>query len=60
MDVVTVGYASPLVDVSLVPLRSKLEALLMMLYSQFGDVDPAALEAKLRALLQLPDSVLAS
>ena len=31
----------------------------MMLYSQSGDVDPAALEAKLEALLQLPDSVLA-
>ena len=56
---VTVGYSSPVVDVSLVPLRSKLQALLMMLYSQSGDVDPAALEAKLQALLQLPDSVLA-
>ena len=52
----TVGYS---VDVSLVPLRSKLQALLMMLYSQSGDVDPAALKAKLEALLQLPDSVLA-
>ena len=40
----------PVVDVSLVPLRSKLQALLMMLYSQSGDVDPAALEAKLRGV----------
>ena len=31
----------------------------MLLYSQSGDVDPAALEAKLQALLTLPDSVLA-
>jgi hypothetical protein len=56
---VTVRYPSPVVNVSLVPLRSKLQALLMLLYSQSGDVDPAALEAKLQALLQLPDSVLA-
>ena len=41
------------------PLRSKLQALLMLLYSESGDVDLAALEAKLQALLQLPDSVLA-
>jgi hypothetical protein len=56
---VTVWYPSPGVDVSLVPLRSKLQALLMLLYSQSGVVDPAALEAKLQALLKLPDSVLA-
>ena len=56
---VTVRYSSPVVNVSLVPLRSKLQALLMLLYSQSGDVDPAALEAKLQALLKLPDSVLA-
>jgi hypothetical protein len=56
---VTVQYSSPAVDVSLVPLRSKLQALLMLLYSQSGVVDPAALEAKLQALLQLPDSALA-
>ena len=48
---VTVRYSSPVVNVSLVPLRSKLQALLMLLYSQSGDVDPAALEAKLQALL---------
>ena len=57
--VVTARYPSLVVDVSLVPLRSKLQALLMRLYSQSGDLDPAALEAKLRALLKLPDSVLA-
>jgi hypothetical protein len=55
----TVRYPSPVVNVSLVPLRSKLQALLMLLYSQSGDLDPAALEAKLQALLKLPDSVLA-
>ncbi len=56
---VTLRYPSPVVNVSLVPLRSKLQALLMMLHSQSGDLDPAALEAKLQALLMLPDSVLA-
>jgi hypothetical protein len=56
---VTVRYPSPVVSVSLVPLRSKLQALLMMIYSQSGVVNPAALEAKLQALLKLPDSVLA-
>lgn len=55
----TVRYSSPVVNMSLVPLRSKLQALLMLVYSQSGEVDPAALEAKLQALLQLPDSVLA-
>jgi hypothetical protein len=55
---VTLRYPSPVVDVSLVPVRSKLQALLMMLYSRSGDVDPAALEAKLQALLTLPDDVL--
>ena len=48
---VTARYSSPVVNVSVVPLRSKLQALLMLLYSQSGDVDPAALEAKLQALL---------
>ena len=52
-------YPSPVVDMSLVPLRSKLQALLMMVYSRSSDVDATALEAKLRALLKLPDSVLA-
>jgi hypothetical protein len=57
---VTVRYPSSVVDMSLVPLRSKLQALLMMLYSESGvDVDQAALEAKLQSLLKLPDSVLA-
>jgi hypothetical protein len=58
-ELVTVRYPSPVVDVSLVPLRSKLQALLMLLYSKYGGVDLAALEAKLQALLKLPDSVLA-
>jgi hypothetical protein len=58
-ELVTVRSPSPVVNVSLVPLRSKLQALLMLLYSQYGGVDPAALEAKLEALLKLPDSVLA-
>src|SRR6185503_1676380 len=52
-------YPSPVANVSQVSVRSKLQALLMLLYSQSGDVDPAALEAKLQALLTLPDSVLA-
>jgi hypothetical protein len=52
-------YPSPVANVSQVSLRSKLQALLMLLYSQSGVVDPAALEAKLRVLLTLPDSVLA-
>ncbi len=56
---VTLRYPRPTVDVSVVPLRSKLEALLMLLYSQSGDVDPVALKEKLEALLKLPDSVLA-
>ncbi|OBF41129.1 hypothetical protein A5724_06060 [Mycobacterium sp. ACS1612] len=52
-------YPSPAADVSQVSLRSKLQALLMLLYSQSDIGDPAALEAKLQALLTLPDSVLA-
>ena len=55
----TAWKPSPVANVSQVSLRSKLQALLMMLYSQSGVVDPAALEAKLQALLTLPDSVLA-
>jgi hypothetical protein len=55
----TAWYPSPVADVSEVSVRSKLQALLMMLYSEYDGVDPAALEAKLQALLTLPDSVLA-
>ena len=55
----TAWYPSPVANVSQVSVRSKLQALLMMLHSQSGVVDPAALEAKLQALLTLPDSVLA-
>ena len=51
---------SPAAAVAMVPLRSKLEALLMLLYSSYGeDMDTAALELKLRQLLRLPDAVLA-
>jgi hypothetical protein len=55
----TVWYPSLAANVSVVSVRSKLQALLMLLHSQSGGVDPAALEAKLQALLTLPDSVLA-
>lgn len=54
------SQASAALAVSMVPLRSKLQALLMLLYSRYGhDVDVAALELKLQALLRLPDSLLA-
>jgi hypothetical protein len=56
---VTTRYSSPALYVRVVPLRAKLQALLNLLYSQSGDVDWAALEEKLQALLTLPDSVLA-
>jgi len=59
MDGPAAWYPSPVANVSQVSVRSKLQALLMMLSSQSGVVDPAALEAKLQALLTLPDSVLA-
>ncbi len=52
-------YPSPAVYQYQMPLRSKLQALLMLLYSLPGDMDPAAMEAKLQALLQLPDAELA-
>jgi hypothetical protein len=54
---VTLRNSSAMVDVSMVPLRSKLEALLLLLY-QSDDVDGLALEAKIQALLKLPDFVL--
>jgi len=60
MDGPAAWYPSPVANVSQVSVRSKLQALLMMLYSQSGVVDPAALEAKLQALLTSPDSVLHS
>lgn len=54
------SQASRALAVSMVPLRSKLQALLMLLCSRYGhDVDVAALELKLQALLRLPDSLLA-
>ena len=56
---VAVSYASPVVfDMNLTSLRSKLEALLMLVRFPSSDVDSAAVEAKLRALLKLPDSAL--
>lgn len=45
------------VDASLIPLRSKLEALLYML-NRFDEVDQPALKAKIQALLDLPDFAL--
>lgn len=52
-------YSSPTVDITIVPLRSKLETLLNLLHLQPFDVGLAALEAKIQTLLELPDSMLA-
>ncbi|MGE2714585.1 hypothetical protein ACQI4L_11050 [Mycolicibacterium litorale] len=53
-------YSKAAASIDVLPLRSKLQALLMMLYSHAGDyIDPIALQAKLEALLKLPDPVLA-
>ncbi|MBI5336610.1 MAG: hypothetical protein HZB45_02870 [Mycolicibacterium rufum] len=41
-----------------VPVKAKLQALLILLSSRFGDRDVSALIDKLRALLALPDSAL--
>ena len=54
----TVGYASPVVDVSPAPLKAKLRMLLIQLSSMSGDMDLSALVTKLRGLLELPDSAL--
>jgi hypothetical protein len=54
-----IRYASSAIDVTVIPIRSKLEALLRVLYAQSGEFDRAQLEAKINALLKLPDSVLA-
>jgi hypothetical protein len=56
---IRIRYASATVDVAQIPVRAKLQALLSMLYSQSGEFDPAELEAKIEALLKLPDDVLA-
>ena len=53
-----VGYSSPVVDLSPAPLKAKLWMLLIQLSSMSGDMDLSALVAKLRALLELPDSAL--
>ncbi|NVN53458.1 hypothetical protein [Mycolicibacterium hippocampi] len=52
-------YPIAAVGITMAPLRSKLQALLLLLYSQAGELDSVALEAKIRALLRLPDSMLA-
>lgn len=51
-------YVSSVIDVSEIPIRSKLEALLRILYAQMDGLDAAELGAKIEALLKLPDSVL--
>ena len=53
-----VGYSSPVVALSPAPLKAKLRMLLIQLSSMSGDMDLSALVAKLRALLELPDSAL--
>ncbi|KRD11895.1 hypothetical protein ASE48_31915 [Mycobacterium sp. Root265] len=54
------NHASAAFAVAMMPLRSKLEALLMLLYSRYGhDASVVGLEMKLQALLRLPDSLLA-
>ncbi|WP_395309810.1 hypothetical protein V4U86_02980 [Mycobacterium sp. AMU20-3851] len=53
-----IRYASSAIDVTVIPIRSKLEALLSILYAQSDELDQAELEAKIQALLKLPDSVL--
>src|SRR6478609_1464280 len=54
----TVQYSSPVVAVSPAPLKAKLRMLVIQLSSMSGDMDLSALVAKLRALLELPDSAL--
>ncbi|WP_139169842.1 hypothetical protein [Mycolicibacterium fluoranthenivorans] len=56
---VAAQFPSPMADIGAVSLRDKLQALLVLLHFQPGDVERAALRAKLEALLALPDSVLA-
>jgi hypothetical protein len=52
-------YPGMVAAVATVPLRSKLQALLMLLLSRYGeDLDTTAMELKLQALLKLPDPVL--
>ncbi|MGU3499873.1 hypothetical protein [Mycobacterium sp. C31M] len=53
-----IRYASAVIDVSVIPIRSKLEALLRILHAQMDELDAAELGAKIEALLELPDSVL--
>lgn len=56
----SVQYSGVAVSVGTLPVRSKLQALLLLLSAQYGDdVHAMALQLKLQALLKLPDSVLA-
>ena len=54
----TVQYSSAVVALSPAPFEAKLRMLLIQLSSVSGDMDLSALVAKLRALLELPDSAL--
>lgn len=52
-------YPSGSPGVAAIPVRAKLQALYLLLVARYGDdLDAMALEAKLQALLRLPDAVL--
>ncbi|MCV7356206.1 hypothetical protein [Mycolicibacterium fluoranthenivorans] len=52
------SYPSAVVDVGPLPVRAKLQALLVLLSFHSADAEQALLETKLQALLAMPDSVL--
>jgi hypothetical protein len=54
----TQPYPSAVVDVGPLPVRAKLQALLMLLSFHSADAEQTMLETKLQALLAMPDSVL--
>lgn len=54
----TQPYPSAVVDVGPLPVRAKLQALLVLLSFHSADAEQALLETKLQALLAMPDSVL--
>jgi hypothetical protein len=54
----TQPYPNAVVDVGTLPVRAKLQALLMLLSFHSADAEQAMLETKLQALLAMPDSVL--
>jgi hypothetical protein len=56
---VGLGSSNRSAAVQLMPLRSKLKVLLLLLLAQSTDEERPALEAKIRALLTLPDDALA-